>query len=185
MGESGMMYRAHLKAALIAATGCFLIAGCNASVPPGATRATIDGRVSAAMPEHLANISGDYAGIVDDAQGGTGNAKATLAQHGTNAGGAVKDHVTNEIIPIDVSLTITASNSTSGALVIDFPPASTGPVCTFSTTGTYDPTTNVLSGSYTAVTGCTGDTGTYTLTQACHDTVVSAGLPRRENNPHC
>jgi hypothetical protein len=180
-----MTYRAHTTTALIAAASCFLIAGCNASMPPGATRATIDGRGSAPIPERLANISGDYAGTVQDAQGGTGNAKATLAQHGANAGGAVKDHVSNEIIPVDVSLTITSSNSTSGALVIDFPPARTGPVCTFSTTGTYDPTTNVLSGSYTAVTGCTGDTGTYTLTQQCHDTVISADLPRRENNPHC
>jgi hypothetical protein len=154
-------------------------------MPPGATRATIDGRSSATEPQRLANISGDYAGTVQDAQGGSGNAKATLAQHGANAGGAVKDHVSNEIIPVDVSLTITAQNSTSGAFVIDFPPAGTGPVCTFSTTGTYDPTTNVLSGSYAAVAGCTGDTGTYTLTQQCHDTVVSAGLPRRENNPHC
>jgi|ERR1022692_1179835 len=175
----------HLNAAAAAAITCLLIAGCNASVPPGTMRAATDGRNVAPIPERLSNISGDYAGIVQDAQGGTGNAKATLAQHGANAGGAVKDHVSNEIIPVDVSLTITAQNSTSGALVIDFPPAKTGPVCTFSTTGTYDPTTDVLSGSYTAVTGCTGDTGTYTLTQACHDTVISAALPRRENNPHC
>jgi hypothetical protein len=184
-GVYGMSNRAHLNAAAAAALTCLLIAGCNASVPPGATRAAIDGRNAAPIPQRLSNISGDYAGIVQDAQGGTGNAKATLAQHGANAGGALKDKVTNEIIPVDVSVTITAQNTTSGALVIDFPPARTGPVCTFSTTGAYDPTTNVLSGSYTAVSGCSGDTGTYTLTQQCHDTVVSASLPRRENNPHC
>jgi hypothetical protein len=137
------------------------------------------------MPQHLSNISGDYVGTVQDTQGGTGNAKATLAQHDANAGGAVKVKETGQSITVDVSLTITSSNSTSGALVIDFPPAKSGPVCTFSTTGTYDTNGNVLSGSYTAVSGCTGDTGTYTLTQQCHDTVVTSTLPRRMNNPHC
>lgn len=180
-----MMYRAHRKAALIAAATCFLIAGCNASVPPGATRATIDGRNSAPIALQLTNISGDYAGTVQDFKGGAGNAKATLAQHGTDAGGAIKDKETSESFTIDVSLAITAQNSTSGALVIDFPPAGTGAVCTFSTTGAYDPSTKILSGSYTAVSGCRGDTGSYSLTQQCHDTIVSADLPRWNNNPHC
>ncbi|HEY5095163.1 MAG TPA: hypothetical protein VII69_08625, partial [Candidatus Eremiobacteraceae bacterium] len=131
------------------------------------------------------NISGDYLGTFQDAQGGTGNAKGTLAQHGGNAGGGIKDKETNKTITVDISLTVDSSNSTSGAMVVDYPPLQTGPVCTFSTTGTYDPTTNLLTGSYTARTGCAGDTGTYTLTQQCHDTVITSSMPRRENNPHC
>jgi hypothetical protein len=178
-----MSYTGHLSAAAVVT--CLLIAGCNASVPPGATRASIDGRSSATEPQRLANISGDYAGVVQDLKGGTGNAKATLAQHGANAGGAVKDRETTETFVVDLSVTISSQNSTSGALVIDFPPAGSGAVCTFSTSGSYDPSTNILSGSYTAVAGCRGDTGTYTLTQQCHDTVISTALPRRENNPHC
>jgi hypothetical protein len=185
MGESGMTYRAQINAAIIAATTCLLIAGCNASVPPGSVRATIDGSKSASIPQGITNISGDYAGTVQDFKGGTGIAKGTLAQHGANAGGAVKDKETSENFAIDLSLTITAENSTSGALVIDFPPAGTGAVCTFSTTGAYDPSTKILSGSYMAVSGCRGDTGTYSLTQQCHDTIVSADLPRWNNNPHC
>ena len=122
---------------------------------------------------------------MQDHKGGTGNAKATLAQHGANAGGAIKDKETSESFAIDVSLTITAQNSTSGALVIDFPPAGSGAVCTFSTTGAYDSSTKVLSGSYMAVSGCRGDTGTYSLTQQCHDTIVSADVPRWNSNPHC
>ena len=179
-----MTSRVHLIAAAVAAVSCLIIAGCNAAVAPSTTRATTAGE-SAPMPQRLSNISGDYLGTVQDAQGGAGNAKATLAQHDADAGGAVKDKETNETLNVDVSLTITSSNSTSGALVIDFPPARSGPVCTFSTTGTYDSTTGILSGSYTAVTGCSGDTGTYTLTQQCHDTVITSVLPRRENNPHC
>ena len=180
-----MTNRVHLNAAIVAAASCLLLAGCNGSAAPSITRAATAAEESAPMPQRLSNISGDYVGVVQDAQGGTGNAKATLAQHEANAGGAVKVKETSGTISVDVSLTVTSSNSTSGALVIDFPPAKSGPVCTFSTTGTYDPTGNVLSGSYTAVSGCAGDTGTYTLTQQCHDTVITSTLPRRMNNPHC
>jgi hypothetical protein len=180
-----MTHRAISHAAIVAAAGCLLLAGCNGSAAPAVTRAAASGGTSAPMPQRLSNISGDYLGTVQDSQSGTGNAKATLAQHDANAGGAVKDKETNQTLTVDASVTITSSNTTSGALVIDFPPAKTGPVCTFSTTGTYDPNTGILSGSYTAVTGCSGDTGTYTLTQQCHDTVITSVLPRRENNPHC
>jgi hypothetical protein len=180
-----MTNRVLTTAALIAAASCLLIGGCAGSAALSVNRATTAARESAPMPQRLSNISGDYVGTVQDTQGGTGNAKATLAQHDADAGGAVKVKEANQAITVDVSLTITSSNSTSGALVIDFPPARSGPVCTFSTTGTYDPTGNVLTGSYTAVTGCTGDTGTYTLTQQCHDTVITGALPRRMNNPHC
>jgi hypothetical protein len=180
-----MTYRVRLGAAVVAAASFLLLAGCNGAAAPSVTRASTAGREAAPMPQRISNISGDYLGTVQDAQGGAGNAKATLAQHNADAGGGVKDKESTVTLNVDVSLTITSSNSTSGALVIDFPPLRSGPVCTFSTTGTYDPTTGVLSGSYTAVTGCSGDTGTYTLTQQCHDTVVTSVLPRRENNPHC
>lgn len=180
-----MSHRVLLNAAMIAAAGCLLLAGCSGSVAPSVTRTATAGRASVPMPQRLSNISGDYVGTVQDAQGGSGNAKATLAQHDGDAGGAVKDKEANATLSVDVSITITSSNSTSGALVIDFPPLRSGPVCTFSTTGTYDPNTGILSGSYTAVTGCSGDTGTYSLTQQCHDTVVTGALPRRMNNPHC
>ena len=56
------------------------------------------------------------------------------------------------------------------SMVIDF---ANGTTCTFSTTGTYNSATAVLSGSYSAVTNCAGDTGTYSLTQQCTDTITS------------
>jgi hypothetical protein len=182
-----MTYRVHLNAAAVAAASCLLFAGCNASVAPSTTGPAggLAAGESAAMSQQVSNISGDYVGTVHDAQGGTGTAKATLAQHKANAGGAANVKQAHHSIVVDISLTITSANSTSGALVIDFPPAKTGPACTFSTTGSYDRTTNVLSGSYTAVTGCTGDTGTYKLTQQCHDTVITGGVDRWMNNPHC
>ncbi|HEY5341733.1 MAG TPA: hypothetical protein VIK27_11960, partial [Candidatus Aquilonibacter sp.] len=66
--------------------------------------------------------------------------------------------------------TIASSNAFKGAMVVDY---TNGTTCTFSTTGTYDTSTNVLAGSYTAVTNCTNDSGTYSLTQQCTDTITN------------
>lgn len=121
-----------------------------------------------------ANVSGDYSGTTQDAQGGSGTATATLAQTGFNAGGAITIKEAAQTVTAQLSLSLTSSNAVSGSMVIDF---ANGTTCTFSTSGTYSPTTAVLSGSYTAVTNCAGDTGTYSLTQQCTDTI--SGLRQR------
>ena len=108
---------------------------------------------------------------MQDAQGGSGTASATLAQTGTTAGGTITVKETGQTIAAQISLAMTSSDSVSGSMVIDF---ANGTTCTFSTTGNYNSTTAVLSGSYTAVTNCTGNSGTYSLTQQCTDTITSA-----------
>ena len=132
-------------------------------------------------PLAFSNISGDYSGTVTDSVGGTGNATATLAQHGNTAGGAITDVETGGTVVAQLSLTITTGNSTSGAMVVDY---SGGTTCTYQTSGSYNPGTNVLSGSYSAISNCSGETGTYTLTQLCHDTVTS-GVAHPFGNPKC
>jgi hypothetical protein len=122
------------------------------------------------------NISGDYSGTVQDGHGGSGTAAGTLAQSGFDAGGAITITEAATTLTAQLSLTLTTSNATSGSMVIDYP--NNGPTCTFNTTGTYNPSTNVLSGSYTAVTNCSGDSGTYSLTQQCTDTITSGRLRR-------
>lgn len=107
---------------------------------------------------------------MQDAQGGSGTATATLAQTGFNAGGAITVKETAQTVSAQISLALTSSNAVSGSMVIDF---ANGTTCTYSTSGTYNTTTAVLSGSYTAVTNCAGDTGTYSLTQQCTDSVTS------------
>ena len=79
---------------------------------------------------------------------------------------------------MQTSLKFTSATAASGAIVVDY---SNGTTCTFSTNATYNSTTNVLSGSYTAVTNCTGDSGTFSLTQQCSDTVT--GIDRRMSLP--
>jgi hypothetical protein len=183
-----MNHRVRMSAAAIVAASCLVFTGCNASVAPSASGAAdVHGAAGdlAPIPQSVSNISGDYMGTVKDGQGGNGTAKGTLAQHNSDAGGAIRVKGANQSVSVEVSLAVSSTNSTSGAMVVDYPPAGSGPVSTFSTTGTYDRSSNVLRGSYTAVHGCGGDTGTYKLTQLCHDTVVSGNSPSRLNNPHC
>ena len=128
------------------------------------------GSVAPPASPQPSNISGDYSGTVQDAQGGSGTATATLAQTGFTAGGAIAVKETAQTISAQISLTLTTSNAVSGSMVIDY---ANGTTCTFSTSGTYNTSTNVLSGSYAAVTNCAGDSGTYSLTQQCTDTITS------------
>lgn len=147
-----------------------LLTACNGSNNPSPT--------PTAQP---ANISGDYVGTMNDAKGGSGTATATLAQHGNSAGGSITGTQTGGTITAQISLAITPANAVSGAMVVDYADGST---CSFSTSGAYDAATSVLSGSYSAVTGCTGDTGTYSLTQQCTDTIT--GIDRRPmTTPKC
>ena len=120
----------------------------------------------------FSNISGDYAGTMQDAQGGSGTATATFAQHsGGVAGGAITDTEAAAKITAQISLAFTSAATMSGSMVVDY---ASGTTCTFSTTASYNTSTNVLSGSYAAITNCSGDSGTYTLTQQCIDTITSS-----------
>jgi hypothetical protein len=154
------MRKSHFLAALFVVAGCLSLGACNgSSSTPSPT------------PPAPTNISGDYSGTMQDSSAGSGTASGTLAQHGSSAGGNVTLVGSSKTVTAQMSLAIDASNAISGTIVIDYP--SPGPTCTFSTAGSYDTTTNVLSGTYTAVTNCSGGTGTFSLTQQCTDTVTS------------
>jgi len=122
------------------------------------------------------NISGDYTGTMTDTQSGSGSATATLAQNGSTAGGAITASLTSATVTAQVALNISPSNALTGSMVIDF---ANGTTCTFSTTGTYsnDGTTAVINGAYTAVSNCSGDSGTFVLNQQCTDSI--SGIDRR------
>lgn len=135
-------------------------------------------------PAAVSNISGDYIGSMQDAQSGTGTATATLAQHGSSAGGEVTAQMASATLTAQLSLAITKGNALSGAMVIDYP---NGITCTFSTTGTYtnNGSSAAINGSYTAVTNCAGDSGTYVLAQQCTDTIASVDRRIMTYPPKC
>lgn len=128
------------------------------------------GGTSSTPPAQPSNLSGDYVGSVQDSATGTSAATATFAQHGSTAGGTLTTTVAGNPLNAQVTFAIASSNAITGSMVIDEPDGTT---CSFSTSGSYNAAANVLNGTYTAVTNCTGQHGTYTLTQQCTDTITS------------
>jgi hypothetical protein len=169
-----MLDTARFSVAAFAFMSCVVLAACNSS--PSSTSPT-----PAPSP---ANLSGDYSGTMQDAVAGHGTASGTLSQQGTTAGGGITLQGSTATVTAEMTLTVNSSNALSGAIVIDYP---SGTTCTFNTTGTYsnNGVTAGISGSYTAVTNCSGDTGTYTLTQQCQDTIVTGERRRTIVPPHC
>lgn len=134
------------------------------------------------LPLSIANISGDYAGTMQDSVNGAQVASASLAQHSASAGGTLTTIVGGKSQNVAITLAITSSNALSGSMAEDLP---SGVTCAFSTSGTYNPTTNQITGTYASVSGCGGENGTYSLTQQCMNTVTASGLRRTKGVPAC
>jgi hypothetical protein len=144
-------------AALLAACGG---SGTSATVPASgaAAQQTLSGVNDAAGP----NLSGEYAGPVKDNVYGKGKGSAFYAAYGNSVGGVLTLAFKKATLAVSVSQTASGSNLTGSSV------GGSGTLyCTSSTTATYDKKTHVLSGSYKTVYGCTGETGTFTLKQAC------------------
>lgn len=134
------------------------------------------------VPAAPTNISGDYAGTVVDSSAGSLAATALLAQHGSAAGGTITTAPGGVTLVSSLALGIDSSNAVSGTMVQDLPGDVT---CSFAVTGTYNTSTGVLGGSYHAITGCSGQTGTYTLTQSCTDTITTGDRRPAFGVPNC
>jgi len=134
------------------------------------------------VPAAPTNISGDYAGTVVDSSSGSSAATALLAQHGSSAGGTITTAPGGVTLVSSIAVAIDASNAVTGTMVQDLPGDIT---CSFAVTGTYNTATAVLAGSYRAITGCSGRTGTYSLTQSCTDTVTSTDKRSALGVPGC
>lgn len=143
--------------------------------------AACGGSSTSTTPQAPTNISGDYTGTVQDSVSGALGATATLAQHGSSAGGMLSTTAGATTLNSSLTLSISGSNAVGGSMVQDLPGGTT---CTFSTTGTYNSSTQQLTGTYTAVSGCSGQNGTFALTQQCVDT-VTATARRTMGLAHC
>ena len=151
---------------LAVAVAAALIAGCSSST--GST------------PPAYSNISGDYTGTFQDSQNGNASATGTLAQTANSAGGAFSVAWNAGTQTAQTSLVISTSNAVTGSITISY---TNGTQCTYGASGNYDTATNVLSGTYSAVTNCAGATGSFSLAQQCSATVTS-NEPRRIHTKH-
>jgi hypothetical protein len=108
-------------------------------------------------------LSGQYKGTFTDDAYGSGKAEASYAQYQNGVGGVLTIKYAHATVSASVALVVSGS-STDGTTV-----AGSGSLyCTFATTGTYDAKTHIMSGSYKAVQGCTGDGGAFTLKHKCY-----------------
>jgi hypothetical protein len=148
--------------AAIASLALSACAGNGTSVPSAATLQAPAGQVKVASAKHY-NLSGQYVGKFMDIAYGTGKAKASYTQYQNAVGGILTIKYANSTATTSVALSVNGS-STNGTTIAE----TEGFYCAFSTKSTYDPKTGVMSGSYQAVHGCTGDGGTFTLKQQCY-----------------
>jgi hypothetical protein len=151
----------------------------NAAMPTAAS-ATQASANHAASPAKTYNLSGEWKGTQTDIAYGTGKASASYTQYQNGVGGILTVKFANATATSSVAL-VANGTTVNGTTV-----ASSGGsfYCTFSTTSTYDPKKQVMSGSYSAVYGCTGDSGTFKLRQKCYYSGTGSNDIRPENGPH-
>ncbi len=123
------------------------------------------------------DLAGQYTGTATDSALGSGTASTTLAETGSTLSGTVTLlAASGASLTQNVTWTIGSNYALSGTTTI---PQSGGGSCTFASSGQYSTSTFAITGSYTATSGCTGETGTFTLTQQCTNPATPAESERR------
>jgi hypothetical protein len=154
----GLLYRRAFGAAVATA----LLTACGPSGVPSTGPRSQTALSRNAGPTGTRNVSGEYAGTIDDNQKGETTATAALAQYGDGVGGPFTIGKGTYLLVSSIAFTLDGK-SLRGTLVT---PGTT--VCSFSTSATYDSSKRRLNGSYSAIGGCSGEQGTYSLKRKCY-----------------
>jgi hypothetical protein len=117
-------------------------------------------------PAWVRNDAGEYSGTVQDSILGNGFAEASLMQDRHSIGGILTETINNKNYTNALVATTEDGRGLVGAEAATVPPVGSSP-CTFSVRAKYDPNTAVLSGTYTAAQGCSGDSGSFSLNEGC------------------
>jgi hypothetical protein len=138
------------RAAVFVAAAFALAACSNQSLTPSASRY---------------DLGGQYAGTGQDSVLGNATASTTLAESNSVLTGIITLASTTSSATLSqaVTLSVNASYRVSGTSTASVGTGS----CSFSLTGGYDTGTYVLTGSYAATNGCSGESGSFTMTQEC------------------
>lgn len=148
---------------LCAASAAIAFAAC-AGANTGAIGAGSAPNAAAAQGQAaILNDSGQFSGTAKDSVLGTGSASASLAQDQRVVGGVL----TTTFGSTTLSNSLAAKTTTGAALTGAEAANTTSGTCTFTVSATFDPNKYVLSGTYQAASGCTGETGSFKLKQEC------------------
>ena len=165
------MRTSSLAALVIAA---LMLSACNANTNPPNN------------PPTVAQIAGEYSGTVTDSVLGNGTATVTLSQKASSIGGTVAETFGSGPVAVNVAntvaLTIDFNDDLNGSGVASLGPG--GSSCGFNFSGTIDPSTGVLNATYKAYSGCSGQNGSFSLTQTCTDPSLPSALHRRSPDAH-
>jgi hypothetical protein len=158
--RSHVIHRA--AAALIGAVVLTACAGnTNSGTPGGGTAPQTP--VAPFGQAAIRNVSGQYSGTITDSTFGTGSASASLAQDKHVVGGVI----TASIGSVQLSNSIAVQTATGAAFAGAQAGSVNGSTCSFSLSATYSGSNNTLNGTYQAVHGCAGESGSFALTQDC------------------
>ncbi len=168
----GLLYRRAFGAAVAGA----LLTACGGSGAPSTAAVSQTALSINAGATVTRNVSGEYAGTIDDNQDGKTTATAALAQYSDGVGGPFVIGTGSSLLVSSVAFTLEGKNL-SGTLV---KPGTTA--CSFATSATYGPNRRLI-GSYYAISGCSGEQGTYTLKRKCYYQRAGDTLVKPDHGP--
>ncbi|MBV8066727.1 MAG: hypothetical protein JO113_02035 [Candidatus Eremiobacteraeota bacterium] len=144
-----------------AAIGIAILAACGGSggVPTAAQALQVP--ANSFGDAATSNLSGQFSGTQVDKVHGTEKLKGSFAQYGSAVGGPLRA-IGAHTVTADEAWVISGS-AVHGSSVVP----SGGGYCTFSVEGKWNGSNYRLTGKFYAVSGCSGERGTFTLKQQC------------------
>jgi hypothetical protein len=127
------------------------------------------------------NLTGQYSGSVSDSVLGTGTAVANFAGLADALGGYF-GFTFGSATYANAASTYASWGGVAGVFVATI----ASNACTFAFKASYNPSSFELDGKYKAINGCSGESGTFSLTQQCYyDEQWQNGLRRANGLQHC
>jgi hypothetical protein len=150
-------------ACVLALTVVTSMAGCGGSggAPVGASAQLTAAARSA--PAATLNVSGQYHGTVKDGVFGIGEVSAALSQYQDAVGGVFTFTYGSLAFITSGALVLTGKTLTGSAEI----GRNTGGACSATETATYSTSSHTLHGTYKAIQGCSGDSGSFAMKQQC------------------
>jgi hypothetical protein len=146
---------------IVATVTIALVAGC-AGGPAAGPSGSVAPAQSDARPAVQSKIPGQYIGRATDTKFLRGKARVDLSEAGRAVGGDFNFSF-HKPLRGTIALTV-AKNDLAGIMTATVRSVA----CTFNVTATYDPQAVTLDGTYVAKSGCSGESGTFNLTEQCY-----------------
>ncbi|MGA8535573.1 MAG: hypothetical protein WB615_15805 [Candidatus Tumulicola sp.] len=158
------MRRIHSHTIAAALAGALVLTACAGNANSGALGGGAQQAPVAPFGQAaIINDAGQYSGTTTDTTFGNGSASASLAQAQNVVGGSLTSTFGSLVISNSVAAQTQDGITLAGAEVANVASGA----CTFSVSATYRKHKHKLDGTYQAVHGCAGESGSFSLTEEC------------------